>query len=103
MHRSLIAAVSLGFVGALFSGGPPGPVAVVTAQAQAQTQTQAEPPTADHASLDPLARLGRAIFRYDTFGDEQLWTGFLRMPEALATVDPKTALASDLQAKLPES
>ena len=43
---------------------------------------------------------GRDIFRYDTFGDEQLWTGFLRMQEALATVDPKTALAVGLKVDL---
>ncbi|MBP7569348.1 MAG: hypothetical protein KBA95_04745, partial [Acidobacteria bacterium] len=38
-------------------------------------------------------RDGREIFRFDTFGDEQLWTGFLRMHEVLPTVDPETALA----------
>jgi len=36
---------------------------------------------------------GQAIFRYDTFGDEQLWTDTLRMHEAVATVSPETALA----------
>jgi len=40
---------------------------------------------------------GRAIFRFDTFGDEQLWTGVLRMHEAIATVDPATALAVGLK------
>jgi mono/diheme cytochrome c family protein len=40
---------------------------------------------------------GRTIFRFDTFGDEQLWTDVLRMPEALATVDPKTALSVGLK------
>ena len=40
---------------------------------------------------------GQKIFRFDTFGDEQLWTGALRMPEALATVDPKTALSVGLK------
>jgi hypothetical protein len=93
MHRSLIAALSLGFAGALFSGGPPGPVAVVAAQAPAAA-------VADTLRLDPIARLGRTIFRYDTFGDEQLWTGFLRMPEALSTVDPKTALSVGLKVDL---
>ncbi len=33
-------------------------------------------------------RLGQRIFRYDTFGDEQLWTDVLRMHEVLATVPP---------------
>ena len=40
---------------------------------------------------------GQAIFRYDTFGDEQLWTDVLRMHEVIATVDPATALAVGLK------
>ena len=40
---------------------------------------------------------GRAIFRYDTFGDEQFWTDVLRMHEAIPTVDPLTALAVGLK------
>lgn len=40
---------------------------------------------------------GETIFRFDTFGDEQLWTGVLRMPEVLATVAPATALAVGLK------
>ena len=40
---------------------------------------------------------GQAIFRFDTFGDEQLWTDVLRMHEVLATVDPGTALAVGLK------
>ena len=43
---------------------------------------------------------GRDIFRYDTFGDEQLWTGALRMHEPLAKLDPKTALAVGLKVDL---
>jgi len=35
---------------------------------------------------------GREIFRYDTFGDEQLWTDVLRMHEVVQTVSPDTAL-----------
>ena len=40
---------------------------------------------------------GQATFRYDTFGDEQLWTSVLRMNEAVAAVDPATALAVGLK------
>jgi RoxA-like, cytochrome c-like len=40
---------------------------------------------------------GRQIFRHDTFGDEQLWTRVLRMPEAISHVDPATALAVGLK------
>ena len=42
-------------------------------------------------------REGQAIFRYDTFGDEQLWTDALGMHEALASVDPATALSVGLK------
>ena len=42
-------------------------------------------------------RDGRAIFRFDTFGDEQLWTDVLRMHEVIPTVDPLTALAVGLK------
>jgi hypothetical protein len=40
---------------------------------------------------------GQAIFRYDTFGDEQLWTDVLRMDEVIPTVSPATALAVGLK------
>jgi mono/diheme cytochrome c family protein len=40
---------------------------------------------------------GRAIFRFDTFGDEQLWTDVLRMHDVIPTVDPATALAVGLK------
>lgn len=40
---------------------------------------------------------GQAIFRFDTFGDEQLWTNVLRMHEVVATVDPATALSVGLK------
>ena len=40
---------------------------------------------------------GQQIFRFDTFGDEQLWTDFLRMPDAVSQVDPATALAVGLK------
>jgi mono/diheme cytochrome c family protein len=42
-------------------------------------------------------RNGQAIFRYDTFGDEQLWTDVLRMHDVIATVPPETALAVGLK------
>ena len=42
-------------------------------------------------------RDGRTIFRFDTFGDEQLWTDVLRMHDVISTVDPATALAVGLK------
>ena len=44
-----------------------------------------------------LIREGQQIFRFDTFGDEQLWTDVLRMHEVLPAVDPETALAVGLK------
>jgi mono/diheme cytochrome c family protein len=56
------------------------------------------------ASLAPLRPAtgasphdGKAIFRFDTFGDEQLWTDVLRMHEVIATVSPASALAVGLK------
>jgi len=46
---------------------------------------------------DPRRNDGQAIFRYDTFGDEQLWTNVLRMHEVIAKVDPATALSVGLK------
>jgi hypothetical protein len=45
----------------------------------------------------PDARKGREIFRFDTFGDEQLWTTVLRMHEVIPTIDPVTALGVGLK------
>jgi Cytochrome c len=45
-------------------------------------------------------RAGREIFRYDTFGDEQLWTDVLRMHEVIATISAATALAVGLKVDL---
>src|SRR5262249_19590540 len=43
------------------------------------------------------ARAGQDIFRFDTFGDEQLWTNVLRMHEVLPSVSPATALGVGLK------
>ena len=41
---------------------------------------------------------GQWIFRYDTFGDEQLWTDVLRMHEVVqSAVSPRTALSVGLK------
>ena len=55
--------------------------------------------TAEASERERAARLrdGQAIFRFDTFGDEQLWTDTLRMHEVIPAVDPVTALAVGLK------
>ena len=45
----------------------------------------------------PLLDNGQEIFRFDTFGDEQLWTDVLRMHEVLPAVSPATALQVGLK------
>lgn len=40
---------------------------------------------------------GKCIFRYDTFGDEQLWTDTLRLNELVQTLTPTDALALGLK------
>ena len=40
---------------------------------------------------------GQDIFRFDTFGDEQLWTDTLRMHEVVATLSPADALGLGLK------
>ena len=55
--------------------------------------------SAAEARIAPASNIadGKSIFRYDTFGDEQLWTDVLRMHEVIATVDPSTALSVGLK------
>jgi mono/diheme cytochrome c family protein len=40
---------------------------------------------------------GRSIFRFDTFGDEQLWTDTLRMQHVIKDLSPRTALSVGLK------
>lgn len=60
-------------------------IALVAGALSLGSVTGAEPPD------------GKTVFRFDTFGDEQLWTDVLRMHEAIATVSPATALAVGLK------
>ena len=39
----------------------------------------------------------KATFRFDTFGDEALWTDLLRWNEVVTTIDPATALSVGLK------
>ena len=48
-------------------------------------------------AADAKPQDGQEIFRFDTFGDEQLWTDVLRMHEVLSSVPPATALAVGLK------
>src|SRR5215207_5804516 len=51
-----------------------------------------------HRAAQGQADQGQQIFRFDTFGDEQLWTDILRMHEVIqSSVSPATALAVGLK------
>jgi hypothetical protein len=56
-------------------------------------------PTGGKANtIDPEDYDGQEVFRFDTFGDEQFWTGTLGMHEAIqAALDPVTALSLGLK------
>ena len=53
----------------------------------------------EESMLDPkLVAQGKEIFRFDTFGDEQLWTDTLKLHNVVAgAVDPVTALSVGLK------
>ncbi len=50
------------------------------------------PPPPPTTSFDP-----QETFRYDTYGDEALWTDILRFHEVVASITPETALAVGLK------
>ncbi len=67
---------------------------MVAAQAHRSSREQ---PVAGKSSAATLAE-GKQIFRFDTFGDEQLWTDKLRLNEVVESkVDPTTALKVGLK------
>ena len=73
--------------------------AVTIAAASFAHAPQAEQQSTIAASFrdDHRDASGRLTFRFDTFGDEQLWTDVLRMHEVIQTVDPETALEVGLK------
>jgi hypothetical protein len=76
-------------------------VAGCTSKRADEASTQPPPsspaPVAD-ATPPPSVDEGKQIFRFDSFGDETLWTDTLRMHEVIAkAVDPKTALKVGLK------
>ena len=83
-----------------------GLIATTTLGGCGETQNAAEtagpPATADRPSSESgstkLLADGQQIFRFETFGDEQLWTDTLRMHEVVEkSVDPTTALRVGLK------
>ncbi len=96
-RRSSIGVATLAFVALTAGAGvngcgstsktPGGTQAVATAGAPASAETS-----------PALVAEGQKIFRFDTFGDEQVWTDVLRLHEVVEkNVDPTTALKVGLK------
>jgi len=68
-----------------------------TTPAPEGTPADADRPAAEETSAALVAE-GQQIFRFDTFGDEQVWTDTLRLHEVVEkSVDPTTALKVGLK------
>jgi hypothetical protein len=83
--RVVVAAMALLFTATLATTLRSAASPLPQRQSDRDPTTQAKPST------------GQATFRFDTFGDEQLWTDVLRMHEAVRSVSPATALGVGLK------
>jgi len=68
----------------------------------ASTASEGAPPSPNRAATEQTSAAqvaeGQKIFRFDTFGDEQVWTDKLRLHEVVEkSVDPTTALKVGLK------
>ena len=69
-----------------------------TSQAPEGTPPAATAQPATEQTSPALVAEGQKIFRFDTFGDEQVWTDTLRLHEVVEkNVDPTTALKVGLK------
>ena len=81
------------------------PFAAAAISACSTAETVAQPPTPAAAELPraeaatpAMIEEGQRVFRFETFGDEQLWTDKLRLHEVIEkSVDPTTALSVGLK------
>jgi mono/diheme cytochrome c family protein len=67
-------------------------LAITTCLVAAAVLTSAGQPASSAKTFD-----GRQVFRFDTFGDEQLWTDTLQLHQSIASVSPRTALQVGLK------
>jgi len=90
MTRGSLACIALAAAAAFGGCGTP-----ATEEPRA-TGTSGRPAT--EGSSDTLVAEGQQIFRFETFGDEQVWTDALRLHEVVQnSVDPVTALKVGLK------
>jgi mono/diheme cytochrome c family protein len=91
--QTAVIAIALA-VGALMLGG----CERMTAARQGTPSAAGSKPQATEPASPALISEGQRIFRFDTFGDEQLWTDKLRLHEVVEkNVDPTTALKVGLK------
>jgi mono/diheme cytochrome c family protein len=65
--------------------------------ASSEGNARAAEPLSSRALSPQLIAEGRRVFRYDTFGDERLWTDQLGMASIVEAVSPRDALALGLK------
>jgi len=92
--RSLLVAVVLATLPAV-AGAADSKAPAIDQNAAAAALRAVEPSTAGAAA--GMIVDGRHTFRFDTFGDEAFWGDTIRLHEAIATVDPATALKVGLK------
>ena len=93
MSASIRLAVAGGTLATTALLGLSGCGAIASNEAAASTK-----PAESHQLSPTLIAEGQHVFRFDTFGDEQVWTDTLRLHEVVEkNVDPITALAVGLK------
>jgi len=97
-HRAPMVGVATVVVAALVAGAALGGCGTTKpASESTQTPATAALPVTEQAS-PVLVADGQKTFRFDTFGDEQVWTDTLRLHEVVEkNVDPTTALKVGLK------
>ena len=69
---------------------------LILAPSHGQSQSSDDGKSVSHGQSQKKAA-GKSIFRFDTFGDEQLWTDVLQMQNVIKNVSPRTALSVGLK------
>jgi cytochrome c5 len=91
IERRLVTAAAIVLATAAITGC--GPTKATEPPPAAAAGSEAKP-----AAADPALAEGQRVFRFDTFGDEVVWTDKLRLHEVIEkSVDPTTALKVGLK------
>ena len=102
-HRSLarVNAAPLVFVAATLGAAVSGCGDTGSTAGRTEAAPTAAASVTDESASPALVAEGQRVFRFETFGDEQVWTDKLRLNEVVEkTVDPTTALKVGLKVGL---